>query len=262
MALRSEHCAQHIWPRLIVARAEAEADFFGDQIFHRAKAFDKFRQQRRAGGRDEFVRLVALRDGNFSRAENRQRGRRGNGKSSVRAINPAGAFDHRRGEHARLAEQFQRDGRADNVHDGIHRADFVKVDFVRRQAVNFSLRLGDALKDGDGFLLHPRRKFAARNQFFDFGKIPLVIMLMLVMMHDRVRVRENGCRTRCVVVMMLVVMCMVVVVVVREMDIKLHAGDGGFLPARNVQMPAVELEFLQLALQFSARPRRGRAARR
>ncbi len=85
----------------------------------------------------------------------------GNGKTSVRTINPARAFDHRRGKHAWFAELFQRDGRTDNVHDGIHRADFVKVDFVRRQAVNSPFRFGNALKHGDGFLFHPCRKFAA-----------------------------------------------------------------------------------------------------
>ena len=145
-------------PRLVVARAEAEADFFGDEIFHRAETFDEFREQRRAGGRDQFVRLLALGDGDAARAENRQRGRRGHRKTSMRAINPAGALDDRRGKHARLAEQFQRDGRADDVHDGIHRADFVEMDFVRRQAVDFALGLGDARKNGDGFLFHPRRK--------------------------------------------------------------------------------------------------------
>ena len=106
----------------------------------------------------------------------------GTGKQSVRALNPAGALDHGRSEHARLAEQFQRDGRADDIHDGIHRADFVEMDFRRRQAVNFSLRLGDALKNGDGFLLHPGGKFAARNQLFDFRKIPLVLVVMAVSM--------------------------------------------------------------------------------
>ena len=82
----------------------------------------------------------------------------------------------RRGEHARLAQHFQRDGRADDVHDGIHRADFVKMNFVRRQAVDFPLRLGDALEDGDGFLLHPRGKFAARESIFLFPKITLFLM--------------------------------------------------------------------------------------
>ena len=165
--------------RVLLSRVPRPKPIFSATRFSiGAEAFDKFRQQRRAGGRDQFVRLVALRDADAARAENRQRGRRGNRKSSVRAINPAGAFDHRRGQHARLAQQFQRDGRADDVHDGIHRADFVKMNLVRRQAVNFSLRLGDALKDGDGFLLHPGGKFAARDELFDFGEIALLVVVM------------------------------------------------------------------------------------
>ncbi len=177
----SQHGAQDVWPRFVVARSEAEADFFGDQIFHHAEAFDEFREQRRAGGGDEFVRLVALRDADAARAENRQRRRRGNRKSTMRAIHPARALGHRRGQHARLAEQFQRDGRADDVHDGIHRADFVKMNLVRRQPVNFSLRLGDALEDGDGFLFDPRREFTVRDELFDFREIALLVVVMRVM---------------------------------------------------------------------------------
>ncbi len=95
----------------------------------------------------------------------------------MRAIDPARALDHRRGKHARFAEQFQRNGRADDVHDGIHRADFVEMNFVRRQSVDFALRLGDALEDGDGFLLHPGGKLAARNQLFDFREISLFLVV-------------------------------------------------------------------------------------
>ncbi len=136
-------------------------------------------------------------------------------------------------KHARFAEQFQRDGRADDVHDGIHRADFVKVNFAGRQAVNFSLGLGDALKHGNGFLLHPRGEFAPRDQFLDFGKIASVIGRMIV--------------ARPVFTMVIVI----VRVFVGEMNIKFHAGDGGFLPARNVKVIAVELELFQLAFELA-----------
>ena len=169
----AENRPQHIRPRLVVARSEAEADFFGGQIFHRAETLREFRQQRRARGRDEFVRLVALREADAARAEDGERRGHGHGKPAMRAFHPARAFHHRRGQHARLAEQFERDARAHNVHDGIHRADFVKMNLVRRQPVDFSFRLGNALENGDGFLFHPRGKFAARNEFLDFGKIPV-----------------------------------------------------------------------------------------
>jgi len=170
----------------------------------------------------------------------------------VRTINPAGAFNDRRGEHARFAKQFQHDGCADDVHDGIHRADFVEMHFAGWQAVNFSFRFGDALEDGDGFLFDPSGKLAAQNQFFYFGKISLLIVPMIVVV---VFVGVNVGMFVGVVMMalrMIVVICMAmfVLVVMREVDIKLHAGDGGFLPVRNVQMIAVELELLQLTFEF------------
>ena len=37
-----------------------------------------------------------------------------------------------------------------------------------------------------------------------------------------------------------------------QMDIKLHAGDAGFLLARDVEVVAVEFQLLQLALQLAA----------
>jgi hypothetical protein len=46
-----------------------------------------------------------------------------------------------------------------------------------------------------------------------------------------------------------VVMVMTMLVVVREMDVEFHAGDGGFLLARDVQVVAVQLQFLQLPLK-------------
>ena len=53
------------------------------------------------------------------------------------------------------------------------------------------------------------------------------------------------------VIVFVTVMVVVVIVVVREVDIELHAGDAGFLLARNVEVIAVELEFLQLAFQLA-----------
>jgi hypothetical protein len=100
--------------------------------------------------------------------------------------------------------------------------------------VDFSFRLGNAGKHGDGFLFHPRGKFAARDEVYDFGKIPLFLRPMIVV--------------RFVCVMMLVAVAGRVVM--REVDIKLHADDGGFLSPRDVQVIAAELELFQFALQF------------
>ena len=44
---------------------------------------------------------------------------------------------------------------------------------------------------------------------------------------------------------------MTVIVVMREVNVKFHTVNGGFLLARNVQVPAVELEFFQLAFEFA-----------
>jgi hypothetical protein len=100
--------------------------------------------------------------------------------------------------------------------------------------VDFSFRLGNAGKHGDGFLFHPRGKFAARDEVSDFGKIPLFLMRVVVM----------------VFVFVMMLLAVVGVMLMREVDIKLHAGDGGFLSPRDVQVIAAELELFQFALQF------------
>jgi hypothetical protein len=60
-----------------------------------------------------------------------------------------------------------------------------------------------------------------------------------------------------VVVMLVFVMLMAVIVRMfvvrlrREVDVKFHANDGGFLLARDVEVIAVELELFQFAFQFA-----------
>ena len=51
------------------------------------------------------------------------------------------------------------------------------------------------------------------------------------------------------IVLVFVMMGMVMVVVMREVDIKFHTGNGGFLAARDVEVITVELELLQFAFE-------------
>ena len=73
-------------------------------------------------------------------------------------LEPAGALDNGGGDEPGLAEQFQCDAGAHDVHDGIDRADFVKVDFLWWLAVNFSFCDRNALEDVHGLLFDPIRE--------------------------------------------------------------------------------------------------------
>ena len=95
----------------------------------------------------------------------------------MRALNPTRAFDDRRSEHARFAEQLERDARPDDIDDRIHRADFVKVNFLRRVTVDFSFRDSDAVEDGDGFLFHPGGQGAGGDELFDVGERAAVFVV-------------------------------------------------------------------------------------
>ena len=118
------------------------------------------------------------------------------------AIHPTGALDHRCGQNARFAEHFQRDARADDVHNRIHRADFVKMNLLRRKTVDFSFRHGNALKNRDGFFLHPGRQPALYDRVVDFGKCPVLVVVMVAVRDDRVGDAQG------VPVVMIVVMVM------------------------------------------------------
>ena len=79
-----------------------------------------------------------------------------------------------------------------------------------------------------------------------------VVMIMVMIMVMIVTVTMLVIVAMAMVMRMIMIMRMLVgvAVVVREVDIKLHTRDGGFFTAQYVQMVAVQLELLQLALQL------------
>jgi hypothetical protein len=83
-----------------------------------------------------------------------------------------------------VCRAVKRNARAHDVHDGIHRADLVEMNFLRRHPMDFALGFRDALKHGDGFFLHPRRQFTAPDELFDFLKRPVLLVMMAVVMRE------------------------------------------------------------------------------
>ena len=79
-----------------------------------------------------------------------------------------------------------------------------------------------------------------------------VVMIMIMVMIVIMAVTMLVIVAMAMVMRMIMIMRMLVgvAVVVREVDIKLHTRDGGFFTAQYVQMVAVQLELLQLALQL------------
>ena len=117
------------------------------------------------------MRLVALVHADTTRTENFQRSGGRNRETAMGTVNPAGTFDHRCGEHARFAEQLERDAAADNVDDRVHRTDLVKVHLFRRHAVDLALGLSNTAEDGNRFFLHPIAQRTVSDQNLDIGKI-------------------------------------------------------------------------------------------
>jgi hypothetical protein len=188
------------------------------------------------------VGFVALSDSDAAVAEDGERGRSGNRETAVRAANPARAFDDRRGEHARFAQHFEREAAAYDVHDGIHRADFVEVNLIRRLAVDLPLGVGNALEHSDGLLLHPRGELAPRDQLLDVGERPLLsLVVVFVIVFARVMIMRMA-------LVVLVAMIVFMFVFASQVDVELRTSDAGLLAARDVKVVAVELEFPEFAL--------------
>ena len=176
----AKHGAEDIGPGVHVARAQAVADPLRCHAAHQLERLGELGQQRRAGGGDEFVRLVALVHDDAARAENFQRGGGRHRETAVRAIDPAGALGDWRGEHARFAEQLERDAAADDVDDRVHRADLVKMHLVRRHAVNLALGHGDSAENGNRFFLHPVAERTGADERLDVGEVAFVRVAVVV----------------------------------------------------------------------------------
>jgi hypothetical protein len=158
----------------------------------------------------------------------------------------------------------------------------MKMHCCRRHPVNLPLGLGNALEDGDGFLLHPGGQLAARDQLLDLRKIALLLVVMVavimavavgmfvlpVMVGMAVVMTVFVAMTVVVTVLMMVMVVvpvlvamhvvmvvvvrvfMSVVMIMREVDIKLDAGNGGFFAALHMQVVAIELELGQFAFEL------------
>jgi hypothetical protein len=78
----------------------------------------------------------------------------------------------------------------------------------------------------------------------------MVVMCVPMLMLVRVFMIVNAAGAFMDMSVVLVFMTMVVFMVMRQVHVEFDSGDGGFLPERNMEVVAVELEFLQLAFEF------------
>src|SRR6185312_6411711 len=111
-------------------------------------------------------------------------------------------------------------------------------------AVNFTLGVRNPLEHGDGFLFHPVRERALRNQFLDLAERSIFVVVMVFMFMIVVVM---------VVIMMMrmaVVVIVTMVVMVGQMHIEFHAGDAGFFLARGMEVITVDAQFLQLVFEL------------
>ena len=96
----SARTARTTFGRVQLSRFRVHTRFSSGKSAHRAKRLSKLREQGRPGGSEQFAWLVTLRQGYGSGPEDFEGGRGRNGVTTVGALHPAGAFDHRSRQHA------------------------------------------------------------------------------------------------------------------------------------------------------------------
>jgi hypothetical protein len=124
--------------------------------------------------------------------------------------------------------------------------------------VNASFSDGNAMKDGNGFLLYPIGESADINELFDLRKSPSMFVLMLVSMCVFVLMLMGMCVFMFVRMGMAVSMLMrvgvrmgvpVLLVVMRKVHIKFNTGDAALGLARDMEVIAIQFQLGQFLLQ-------------
>ena len=124
------------------------------------------------------------------------------------AMNEPAAHVDRRTRKPLDAQRVEPYCRADGVHDRIDCADFVELDFLRRNVVNLSLRDRELREDTFCDALRICIEAALPNHPDNFRRLVMMVLMTVI------------------VVMMVVVVSVVVVIAIDD-DIELHRADVG-----------------------------------
>ena len=112
---------------------------------------------------------------------------------------------------------LQADGGTDNIHDGVKCTDFVKMDFINSDAMNFGFSFCDNLKHVHGTVLCGCRQGAVSYNLFNIVQVSVfVVVTMVVMVVVAVRVIVVMIVTVPMPVLILIIMPMAVPVAVVE----------------------------------------------
>ena len=98
------------------------------------------------------------------------------------ALNGAGAVHGNRSGDLSHLEVVDAGGGADEVNDGIDRADLVKVNGFNRNTVEFGFGLGNALEHGEGGVADRGGELGFLEEVPDFRPVPAVMVAVIVVM--------------------------------------------------------------------------------
>jgi hypothetical protein len=147
---------------------------------------------------------------------------------AVAALDEAAPQLYPRGEDLVGLEIVEAYRRADDVHDGIHRADLVKKDVLDALGVHLRLGLRQLCEHGEGLLLDRKRERAALDEGAD-----ILVGAMAMARGGPRRARESSVSRRGK----------------QEIDVGASAVDALFRVRRKAQGPAIEAELRELGAE-------------
>ena len=101
--------------------------------------------------------------------------RRGNGHNSVSRLDEPATYPQRGTINPVDAQIIKSKHRADNINDGIHCADFMKMDFFNRHPMNLGFCCPQTLKNQTGFFLHRLRQLSFPDEFENIRQTPVMM---------------------------------------------------------------------------------------
>lgn len=126
--------------------------------------------------------LVGLAERNSCALENLQRGRSGEGKTSVGALDPAASLVHRRNVDLVHTQRFEPNARADDISNGVQGPHLVEMHIFHRHAMDLPFGFGNPLENAQRMLLHERRQIAVLNQLTDLPVRTAMDFIMVMVM--------------------------------------------------------------------------------
>src|SRR5215510_923511 len=172
--------AEHIGEVFKIARACPVSNLFRPDAREIAEARSQHAYNRRAGRRDQLFLNLTRIDGRV--AQNLQRGRRRHGEGAVSTLHCATTHVERRTNNLVDCQGFCANGSTGDVHNGINRAYFMKMNMLNISVMDPGLRCAKDFKDPESALLGSSADVSPADNFANLLQATMSVMVLMRML--------------------------------------------------------------------------------